>query len=894
MLPSMAAAWTCRTRASSLVPLLLGVLTACGGERSEAPWQALARDFPTQSPRVVGGQVPLAATGAGWLAAAPASRWQRGIEVALPARGQDAIVLSDGDHAIRVFEEGAEGPGRLVEGSDNGALVYARRGGHAFWHATPSGAEEWLLLPHGVSDGSIPVASWRVEGGKLAQHGAAVQIDMGPGHAPLLVVADEAYGPAEQPLRVSLVADGDRLKLFVQASPGPVLVDPSWGGMATMNAGRAALTVTTLTSGQLLAVGGEANGTAFSSTQLFNPVAGTWSNGPNMFSPKSYHRATRLMNGDVLVTGGWNGNFPNDETFLYQAGANNFVFKSNMDFQRAAHSSTALLDGRVLVCGGAGGGGAESALQGPPIPQIYAVNDGPDVSNLVPFGGSGGFGGNDDCEVYDPAFNGGDWTVQTFMNDWRFSHAAARLNDGRVLISGGEDFGFVMTSAELFNPVTNSLSGTAPMLSARTGHTATTLADGRVLVTGGDNGGVSLGSTELYNPTLGTWSAGPAMGTARTQHSASVLTDGRVLVVGGFTGVTAQASAEIFDPVGNSWSVADPIPGARGDQADATMADGSVLVAGGSAGGTSNNTSYIFSLAGTLGSPCMQPSDCLSGFCTDQVCCDVACGSACEACTTSLKGSGNDGACGPIAAGTDPDLECAPAQCMGDDLNPADSCDGAGTCTDPGTVDCGSYTCLSATCLTTCTTSTECATNAYCDTGGMMCVPKKNDGEPANGGDECLSGFVADSVCCNTVCDLGVCDACSVAMGASADGTCTDVIGDCNDGNECTVSACDPAAGCQTSSKLDGSLCAEGVCVAGSCVPDAVDIVNPSGTTSSSASGGTGGAGGEGEPSFAGDPTLEGGGICSVAVPGSDQDDQTAWFALAVAAGVASMRRRRG
>lgn len=48
----------------------------------------------------------------------------------------------------------------------------------------------------------------------------------------------------------------------------------------------------------------------------------------------------------------------------------------------------------------------------------------------------------------------------------------------------------------------------------------------------------------------------------------------------------------------------------------------------------------------------------LSLFVTGSTRCDAACTGACVACTAAKKGSGADGACGAIAAGTDPDTEC--------------------------------------------------------------------------------------------------------------------------------------------------------------------------------------------------------------------------------------------
>ena len=52
---------------------------------------------------------------------------------------------------------------------------------------------------------------------------------------------------------------------------------------------------------------------------------------------------------------------------------------------------------------------------------------------------------------------------------------------------------------------------------------------------------------------------------------------------------------------------------------------------------------------------------------------------------------------------------------------------------------------------------------------------------------DCQSGFCVDGVCCNSACNAGPCDACSVAAGASTNGTCALLTGPaCNDGNACS------------------------------------------------------------------------------------------------------------
>jgi hypothetical protein len=61
------------------------------------------------------------------------------------------------------------------------------------------------------------------------------------------------------------------------------------------------------------------------------------------------------------------------------------------------------------------------------------------------------------------------------------------------------------------------------------------------------------------------------------------------------------------------------------------------------------------------GASCGGPTDCMSGFCTDGVCCDMLCDGLCVACDTSRTGMA-DGTCTFVAAATDPDNECSGPQ----------------------------------------------------------------------------------------------------------------------------------------------------------------------------------------------------------------------------------------
>lgn len=98
------------------------------------------------------------------------------------------------------------------------------------------------------------------------------------------------------------------------------------------------------------------------------------------------------------------------------------------------------------------------------------------------------------------------------LNVERRGHTATLLEDGKVLIVGGDNATGVVSQAEIFDPVSRT-SVVAASIPARTDHTATRLSDGRVLVIGGRNQTGSLTSSDIYNPLTATFTAGPSLTT---------------------------------------------------------------------------------------------------------------------------------------------------------------------------------------------------------------------------------------------------------------------------------------------------------------------------------------------------------------------------------------------
>lgn len=240
------------------------------------------------------------------------------------------------------------------------------------------------------------------------------------------------------------------------------------------------------------------------------------------------------------------------------------------------------------------------------------------------------------------------------------------------------------------------------------------------------------------------------------------------------------------------------------------------------------------------GSPCTGNEQCLSALCVDGVCCDKAC-TGCNACSASMTG-GVDGTCAPVAAGADPHeacadetaatpanrcgsdgtcdgkgacrkvgagQECGTASCSADGtaFEPAPTCDGNGNCQGGTPQVCTPYECATTGCKRTCSAQTQCEDGTYCDTAGGICVVKKTNGKTATQTFECLSGIIADGVCCDKACTD--CNACTAALNGqpeSMTGTCMPVT---------AAKAADPHGVCPAGTDpcgMDGTCNGAGAC----------------------------------------------------------------------------------
>jgi N-acetylneuraminic acid mutarotase len=302
------------------------------------------------------------------------------------------------------------------------------------------------------------------------------------------------------------------------------LYDPAaktWTLTGSLTTARRFHTATLLSNGDILVASGiegsGANGGWLGTAELYDPSTGLWSATGSLATGRSYHTATLLASGQVLVVGGYNStNNLLSSAELYNPGTGAWSPGGSLANARENHTATLLPNGMVLVVGGEGASGTLAS-----------------------------------AELYNPSSNS--WSLAGSLASARQDHTATLLSSGQVLAAGGSaNLSAILSSAELYNPSTNAWSAAGSLVTGRQDHCATLLASGQVLVAGGANsngggGAGALSSAELYNPASNTWSSTGSLAAASDYPMAALLAGGSVLVAGGLNANdTALSNADLF------------------------------------------------------------------------------------------------------------------------------------------------------------------------------------------------------------------------------------------------------------------------------------------------------------------------------------------------------------
>lgn len=323
--------------------------------------------------------------------------------------------------------------------------------------------------------------------------------------------------------------------------------------LGPMSASRSEFTATLLATGKVLVAGGSANAQA----DIFDPQTDTWSSGGTMTSLRYAHSATLLPSGDVLVAGGTSG-LDSGSTLatseLYNPVTNAWTPVGSMLTQRSNHAAVLLPTGKVLVAGSLYGGQTGKAELFNPATNSWSAAAAPSFDRASPnlvvldTGKALLFGDGPSSQLYNPSTNS--WSTGGNQPVAVFNQTASLLSTGKVLAVGGEDSNALsVATTALYDPATNTWVAGPSLRVPRAYHTQTTMPSGKVIVLGGyDATTISnysvLTSAEEYDPATNSWSTIANLGAARSGHTATLLSNGRILVAGG--DVNGSPSAELY------------------------------------------------------------------------------------------------------------------------------------------------------------------------------------------------------------------------------------------------------------------------------------------------------------------------------------------------------------
>ncbi|MBL8611703.1 MAG: hypothetical protein JNL38_30450 [Myxococcales bacterium] len=209
-------------------------------------------------------------------------------------------------------------------------------------------------------------------------------------------------------------------------SASAAIFDPKsgWRAVASMASPRSHHGAGLLPDGRVIVAGGEKCCVALPyealrTTEIYDPVADSWSPGPALGAARYDHTLDALPDGRVLVTGGASLFFEDGllgSVEVLDAARTTWSLLGSMREPRTLHRSTPLPNGKVLITG-------TSAKTFAPASVTLTETVDP---------GRGVIAGAGDTREY------------------RTGHSATLLADGRVLVAGGGGFAPPLRTAELF------------------------------------------------------------------------------------------------------------------------------------------------------------------------------------------------------------------------------------------------------------------------------------------------------------------------------------------------------------------------------------------------------------------------------------------------------------
>jgi len=178
----------------------------------------------------------------------------------------------------------------------------------------------------------------------------------------------------------------------------------------------------------------------------------------------------------------------------------------------------------------------------------------------------------------------GPWTSKCPLPE-RNSWLASCTLDGKIYVIGGATDNTVLSTVEVYNPVTDTWDTTkAKMSDSRWGLSAN-VVDGKIYAIGGVKGasGPALSKVEVYDPGKDTWEMKAEMPTARVGF-ASCVVDDKIYVLGGAASEPFQTplkTVDVYDPKADSWNTSKTSLSTAIAYHSACVVDGKIYLIGG-------------------------------------------------------------------------------------------------------------------------------------------------------------------------------------------------------------------------------------------------------------------------------------------------------------------------
>ncbi len=158
------------------------------------------------------------------------------------------------------------------------------------------------------------------------------------------------------------------------------------------------------------------------------------------------------------------------------------------------------------------------------------------------------------------------WISSASMNSVRVLAAAAQLQDGKLLVTGGkDDFDSYHNSAEMLTE--EGWESNIPSLPVTIyGHCMVTVNSTTVIAISGYQNDQYSGKTFYYTFGEESWTEGPELKNKRRSHSCGKIRRNKesqemsIIVAGGYNGNSYLSSVEILDEGSNEWQTGPELP----------------------------------------------------------------------------------------------------------------------------------------------------------------------------------------------------------------------------------------------------------------------------------------------------------------------------------------------